>query len=95
MLNLILIGLLQPVSVPLRGNGCETISQLIDTMLKYFFSLFPSPCGVMGVKPRFGYDHFGYLNANVSVPLRGNGCETTLRLKQAKTLKICFRPLAG
>ncbi len=35
------------VSVPLRGNGCETVGTdyPLETLIK-----FPSPCGVMGVK---------------------------------------------
>ncbi len=39
--------------------------------------MFPSPCGVMGVK-HIGYnsDYRGCWAILVSVPLRGNGCET-------------------
>ncbi len=65
----------QLVSVPLRGNGCETRpTKLIATR---FLLMFPSPCGVMGVKlvsQEEIQDTLAYLR--VSVPLRGNGCET-------------------
>ena len=37
------------VSVPLRGNGRETIS--FGDFVELFPKLFPSPCGEMVVKP--------------------------------------------
>ncbi len=36
------------VSVPLRGNGYETSN---SPLCRSFYSLFPSPCGEMGMKP--------------------------------------------
>ena len=60
------------VSVPLRGNGFETVN--------YFFQRertkvrFPSPCGVMGLKPDSA--PVQTVGTVVSVPLRGNGFET-------------------
>ena len=37
------------VSVPLRGNGCETVA-LFQEDGEMRLAEFPSPCGVMGVK---------------------------------------------
>ena len=91
------------VSVPLRGNGCETASFINQALhLVPDEKTFPSPCGVMGVKlellksNRSGVSRFpspcgvmgvkrscciftsnGFKASSVSVPLRGNGCETT------------------
>ncbi len=40
--------------------------------------LFPSPCGVMGVKPGANAMLLHFPSRTVSVPLRGNGCETNV-----------------
>ena len=44
-------------------------------MAKMWDREFPSPCGVMGVK-QLGYCFWNLFCSLVSVPLRGNGCET-------------------
>ena len=35
------------------------------------------------------------LRGNVSVPLRGNGCETSVIFTAPGSVSACFRPLAG
>ena len=49
LLNLETLTYIILVSVPLRGNGCETIS-VSETGQNTGANGFPSPCGVMGVK---------------------------------------------
>ena len=44
---------IEGVSVPLRGNGYETITISFGDLVKAI--LFPSPCGEMGMKRRFFY----------------------------------------
>ncbi len=127
------------VSVPLRGNGCETGGITLNngvaatTMFPspcgvmgvklgftflasgFAIALFPSPCGVMGVKLVTGRSSLGLtivfpspcgvmgvkrqsrfqatqMLENVSVPLRGNGCETMLRVLNVVNNRIVLFP---
>ncbi len=83
------------VSVPLRGNGCETAEA--KRQQRFFHSrLFPSPCGVMGVKQQRAQELFILRGmSKVSVPLRGNGCETRRILNLAVLSILTFPSPCG
>ena len=73
------------VSVPLRGNRRES-STTVATVRNNLY-LFPSPCGVIGVKENLATSFCFYYFLYVSVPLRGNRRER-LHIFEACPVKL-------
>ena len=81
------------VSVPLRGVRRET-GQIVAVQAGDIRFLFPSPCGVLGVKPSLLVRDMGA--DLVSVPLRGVRRETRDGAMWSEIYeRFGFRPLAG
>ncbi len=79
---------------PCGVMGVKLLARLFATPITNV-DLFPSPCGVMGVK-HSDICNLRFSGIYVSVPLRGNGCETLrASLESNSEQNVRFRPLAG